>query len=1347
MWTAVHSAALDSEGRFTAWLLLHGRLFVGAFLRPVGRGTPESHACPHHGCTDQLASLSHVMLTCPVSHSVWQWFASIWTAISQQGRPLLHANLLSRAAQAQYETHPTDAGAVLQWRQAHHTLQQLNAGVAQAAALQAGVVWQHYGEQSTFWFYHLARERREQTVIAQLGTAGQPGHITLDTYASTQQAGQALEGYFSASSPEGLFAPPDTSPQAQQQLLMALDLHLTPQQRQQGEGTAGDGSISLEELTQTLQGLPRGKSPGFDGLPYEFYQHFWDQLGPELTAVLNEAFQPGAASLPADMTEGRVTLLYKGTGADRAQPASYRPITLLNTDYKLAARVIASRLGPLLNHVVDSTQTGFLPQRWIGDNILAHLETIDFHQHSQQPGVLLFLDFEKAFDRLDRPWMERCMAAVGFGAGAQRWVSLLHAGTTARVAFNGWHTARFPVQSGVFQGSPLSPLLFVLAVQPMAAHARQLAAQQGLHALSTPLGQPAPFMHCHADDTTIHAASPADAAAILAGSISLHCQATGARMQTAKSTGMGIGCLQHLTGPDADTGITFSAAGSAITHLGIPLSTDPDAAARTLYTAILQRLDRRIARWSGFRLSLLGRAHVAKQVLVSMFTYHGTFVPVPADILRQLCTSVYTFVAANRPAAAGAAHLFPSRAISARTLQQGGIALVDIPAQLTALQAKIIGRLLEPERVPWKAYFSGWLAMPLTAEQRAAVPGQSQHLWQLGTGLPFSSFPSQSIQAPRRVAAYLEAFRQLHPHRLVSPEAMPFQEVMGQPLFHSRQITHLGQPIAWEHWARQGRTTVEQKQKKKKKKTVEHLRDLLRSGAAQPAQQQEMALLLDAMPAAWAAHIHGPSPQPTHLASADPADRRIFCPGPDGHLTHTYTASSTAALLAVEQLPQPMLGQDLPADLRPVLVIQWDPTRPWHPRHSAGQHQVPALGPHLVGAWPDGTVDPRSWGFSSVPAHEYVVRDSASRLRALRRILAGQQDAVSPIRPTIWASAYGDEHSGIRRLEARWAARQAAQGQHAQPEQPGPSRVRGAPDPSSDAAWMHPSRSRPPPLRDRAPLQPALLAAPDAGAAGAQAAAPTQRQRLAAALRSDTTDFITLAQTQPGSEDWAHTWTAVHSSALDREGRITAWRLLHGRLFIGAFLRHVGRGTPESHACPHHGCLGQLASLSHVMLTCSASQAVWQWFASIWTAISQQEPPPLHADLLLADDRRGPWQPAPHLGSLWQRLRLLVITQLWTAYCTARSRPDRQVTPAHIAARVLAAARDRMRRDWLLVGSDIRLRAGVLSHWLRGRQPAMTQEQFQQRWCHADALCSLPEDMQEPPIIHWTAMHPVPLPQ
>ena len=96
-------------------------------------------------------------------------------------------------------------------------------------------------------------------------------------------------------------------------------------------------------------------------------------------------------------------------------------------------------------------------------------------------------------------------------------------------------------------------------------------------------------------------------------------------------------------------------------------------------------------------------------------------------------------------------------------------------------------------------------------------------------------------------------------------------------------------------------------------------------------------------------------------------------------------------------------------------------------------------------------------------------------------------------------------------------------------------------------------------LGDRAPPQPNLPAAPGAEAAGAQAAASMQRQRPAAALRINTTNIMTLAKTQPGSADWAHEWTAVHASAL-RKGCVTARRPLHGRLFVGAFLMHVGTG-------------------------------------------------------------------------------------------------------------------------------------------------------------------------------------------
>ena len=276
----------------------------------------------------------------------------------------------------------------------------------------------------------------------------------------------------SASTCDGLFAARQTCAESQDVLLVALDRHLTPGQQQQGEGAAGDGSISLEDLTKALGSWCVGKLQALTACRMSSTSvsgDSWDQSSPLCS---RKPSSQAAQNSSRHMTMGQITLLYKGKGLDRALPASYRPITLLTTDYKLAARVMADRLGPLLNHVIDSTQTGFLPQRWIGDNILAHLEIIASYQRTQQLGILLFLDFlKKAFDRLDSPWLERCMAATGFGAGAQRWVRCLHAGTTAKVVFNGWHTQRFPVQSGIFQGSPLLLLLFAFAVQPISAHA------------------------------------------------------------------------------------------------------------------------------------------------------------------------------------------------------------------------------------------------------------------------------------------------------------------------------------------------------------------------------------------------------------------------------------------------------------------------------------------------------------------------------------------------------------------------------------------------------------------------------------------------------------------------------------------------------------------------------------------------------------------------------------------------------------------------------------------------------------------------------------------------------------
>jgi len=301
-----------------------------------------------------------------------------------------------------------------------------------------------------------------------------------------------------------------------------------------------------------------------------------------------------------------------------------------------------------------------------------------------------------------------------------------------------------------------------------------------------------------------------------------------------------------------------------------------------------------------------------------MFTYHGTFIPVPEQLLRQLCTSVYTFVAANRPVVAGAALLYPSRDVSNRTLQQGGIALVDIRAQLTALQANIIGRFLEPERIAWKSFFGSWLSMPLKPEQRLGTPSQQQHIWQLGSYLPFSSFSTCSIDAPRRVIAYIDAFRQLHPNRLVAVDSLPYHEVMNQPLFHSWQIQPMGNPFAWEVWARHGRVRLQ------------HLRgphplrgspDTASPAAGYHSAPGQNATLVSST-RLWSLH--------TAYTYGLSGTSRVFCPDADGHLIHTHIMTATAALVPAPALEQDAPQPQLPADLRPVLVIDWDPTRPWH---------------------------------------------------------------------------------------------------------------------------------------------------------------------------------------------------------------------------------------------------------------------------------------------------------------------------------------------------------------------------------------------------------------------------------
>src|SRR5512147_1431583 len=296
--------------------------------------------------------------------------------------------------------------------------------------------------------------------------------------------------------------------------------------------------------------------------------------------------------------------------------------------------------------IIDSTQTAFVPGRDIADNVLLHLEEVDYVQESGEEGCIVFLDFEKAYDRLDRDWLFLCMGAMGFPDSSVRWVRLLLDGTQGRVVFNGGHFSRvFDIPSGCAQGSPLSPLLYVIAAQPLAAKCRQLQRESEVDSIRLPDGSDAPASHQHADDTTLHGKNIGSVRTLLQRAVRPFCAASGAKLNPGKSKGMTLGTHPRLVGEDAATGVVFvDTSVEPVRHLGVLLSVSGATAfAEQLYQQRLGSITYRARQWSKHDLTLLGRCEVARQVLASCLVYHAQFVPVPEALMGRIQRRIKVF--------------------------------------------------------------------------------------------------------------------------------------------------------------------------------------------------------------------------------------------------------------------------------------------------------------------------------------------------------------------------------------------------------------------------------------------------------------------------------------------------------------------------------------------------------------------------------------------------------------------------------------------------------------------------------------------------------------------------------
>lgn len=260
--------------------------------------------------------------------------------------------------------------------------------------------------------------------------------------------------------------------------------------------------ITGEEIGNAIRLLVNGKTAGSDGLPGEFCRMYSDPLVPHLMGMYQEAYE--THSLPPTMRDALLITLLKLDKAPK-RCDSYCLLSLINTDVKILAKILAIRLQPLLLSLVLLDQSGFIPSRSTTHNFHT-LFTILHQLDPSLPAAAVFLNATKAFDSIQWPYMFRVLART---QAFLHWIYLLYEGPVARIRVNGITSDPLRIHRGTRQACPLSPILFTLALEPLVCIIRQRhsAAAMRFRQCSLAISLHANHMVVHARDPTANLAS------------------------------------------------------------------------------------------------------------------------------------------------------------------------------------------------------------------------------------------------------------------------------------------------------------------------------------------------------------------------------------------------------------------------------------------------------------------------------------------------------------------------------------------------------------------------------------------------------------------------------------------------------------------------------------------------------------------------------------------------------------------------------------------------------------------------------------------------------------------------
>ncbi|OWZ05971.1 Pol Polyprotein [Phytophthora megakarya] len=476
-----------------------------------------------------------------------------------------------------------------------------------------------------------------------------------------------------------------------------------------------DAPVTAEELAATIKHLKKHSAPGLDGLGAALYLLDPESFGEILSVVFASEFSHG--KLLSSQRKSCVSLLYKK--GDRRDPGNYRPISLMQVDVKILSKTFAYRLQHVLPELIHCDQKGFVKGRSLHHHVrLLHDIKQLLHRRDEQ-GYALFLDFAKAYDRVNWSYLVRVLERAGCGPRFCSWVKLLYSDVQAILSLNGSLQEVLYPSRGVKQGDPLSSLLFVLSIEPLANLLRE----------NPRLGIPI------ADDTTATGLYFADDTTLLSRSlqglarqvdiVQTYCDGSGARLNLNKSQLVAFHG-EKISAQATRLGVATS---GSVTYLGIPFgpTTDEPAVMASLET----RIGTRIARWASRARTYRGRLLIVQAMVLSVLWHFTPHFTIPDAMIKRIQSLVDKYLLTR--------NIEPSRhfvklakaSVCRATFKSGGIQLPQIMNSLRCQRIRLLQQLVEMEEdALWRVVTAVLLAK--------IVPGGGQEFFLDFLGCPYN---------------------------------------------------------------------------------------------------------------------------------------------------------------------------------------------------------------------------------------------------------------------------------------------------------------------------------------------------------------------------------------------------------------------------------------------------------------------------------------------------------------------------------------------------------------------------------------------------------------------------------